>query len=86
MKKLLLVFLLLFSITAIAQTQSQAVQQQIANNNMGQTFIRLHNTSNLWVGCYYQDAYNYFTFSIAPNSVTNWNPVYGRFEWQCYFL
>ncbi len=78
MRKLLLVCLLLISSVANAQ-----VVEQVANNNMGQPFIRLINQSNNWVACYYSDQYNYFTFSIAPNTVTAWQPIYGAYVWEC---
>ena len=78
MKKLLLVCLLLISTAANAQ-----VVEQRANNNNGQPFLRLINQSPSWVACYYKDAYNYLTFSIAPNSVTNWQPIYGAYFWEC---
>ena len=78
MKKLLLVCLLLISSVANAQ-----VVEQSAMNNNGQPFLRLVNQSSAWVACFYSDSYNYLTFSIAPNTVTNWIPVYGAYIWQC---
>lgn len=80
MKKFLLVCLLLISSVANAQ-----VVEQTAMNNMGQPFIRLINQSNAWVACYYSDAYNYLTFSIAPNTVTAWQPIYGAYVWECVY-
>lgn len=81
MKKLMLtIALLLMSTTAMTQ---QTVFEETAYNNQNQLFIRLANYSQNWVACYYSDAYNYFTFSIAPQTVTNWHPVYGAYQWEC---
>lgn len=81
MKKLLItIAVLLMSVVAMAQ---QTVFEETAYNNQNQLFIRLANYSQNWVTCYYKDAYNYYTFSIAPQSVTNWAPVYGAYEWEC---
>ena len=81
MKKLLLtIALLMMSATAMTQ---QTVFEETAYNNQNQLFIRLANFSNNWVACYYSDAYNYFTFSIAPQTVTDWQPVYGAYTWEC---
>ena len=78
MRKLILVCLLLVASVANAQ-----VVEQVAKNNMGQPFIRLTNQSNSYVACYYRDAYNYLTFTIAPHTVTAWQPVYGVYQWEC---
>lgn len=78
MRTLFLVFVLLFASVANAQ-----VVEQRANNNQGQAFIRLINQSPSWVACYYKDAYNYLTFTIAPNTLTAWQPIYGVYVWEC---
>ena len=81
MKKLFVTFaLLVMSVTAFAQ---QTVFEETAYNNQNQMFIRLANYSPNWVACYYRDAYNYYTFSIAPQTVTQWQPVYGAYQWEC---
>ena len=81
MKKLLLtIVLLMMSATALTQ---QVVFEETAYNNNNQLFIRLSNFSNNWVACYYSDQYNYFTFTIAPQTVTPWSPVYGQYAWEC---
>lgn len=83
MKKVLLtIALLLISVTAMTQ---QTVFEETAYNNQNQLFIRLANHSQNWVACYYKDTYNYYTFSIAPQAVTNWAPVYGAYVWECQY-
>ena len=77
MKKLLLVLLLICS-SAFAQ-----INQEISINNVGQSFIRIHNTTEYYVSCYYRDEVNYTTFSLAPYSMSGWQPVYGSYEWEC---
>ena len=74
----LLLALLLVCTAAVAQ-----VQQQQAQNNQGQSFLRLHNNSSYWTNCYYRDQFNYVTFNIAPYSTSLWYPVYGQYEWRC---
>lgn len=81
MKKLIFVcVLLLMSTIAFAQ---QTVFEETAYNNSGQLFVRLVNQSNQWVSCYYRDQYNYYTFSIAPQTITQWQPIYGAYVWEC---
>ena len=80
MKALILTILLFVS--AIASSQQPPVYEQIASNNQG-TFIRIHNTLPRYVSCYYRDSYNYFTFVIAPQTVTDWQPICGVYVWQC---
>lgn len=81
MKKIFLaIALLALSVTAMAQ---QTVYEETAYNNQNQLFIRLANYSNNWVACWYRDQFNYYTFSIAPQTVTNWSPVYGQYYWEC---
>ena len=79
MKKLILILALMF-ISAVASAQ---VVEQRANNNQGQAFIRLTNQSTSWAACYYRDAYNYLTFTIAPQTTTQWQPIYGAYVWEC---
>jgi len=78
MKAFFLVLLLLVSSVASAQ-----VTEQKANNNVGQQFIRLINNSNRYASCYYRDGWNYLTFTIAPNTITAWQPIYGAYVWEC---
>ena len=78
MRAFFLVLLLLVSSVASAQ-----VTEQKAYNNIGQQFIRLINDSNRYASCYYRDAYNYLTFTIAPNTLTAWQPIYGIYVWEC---
>ena len=79
MKKLILICaLLLMSFSAYA-----VVIEQRANNNYGQPFIRFINQSPYWAACYYSDKYNYLTFSVAPSSTTQWQPIYGAYVWEC---
>lgn len=77
MKKLFLVLLLLSSI-AFAQ-----VNEETSTNDYGQLFIRIHNTTDRYMSCYYKDNINYITFVINPYSITDWQPVYGYYEWRC---
>ena len=79
--KALLLTLLLF-VSAIASSQQMPVYEQVANNNQG-AFIRIFNTLPRYVSCYYRDDYNYFTFVIAPHTVTVWQPIYGTYVWEC---
>jgi hypothetical protein len=79
MKAFFLVLLLLVSSASSAQA---LVFEQLANNNVGQ-FIRIINNSNQYASCYYRDAYNYFTFTIAPRTHTAWQPIYGVYIWEC---
>ena len=78
MRALLLAALLLFAPLAHAN-----VVEEVATNNYGQPFIRLHNNLSVYVSCYYSDAYNYFTFVIPPYTTTTWNPIYGAYVWEC---
>ena len=78
MKAVFLILLLLVSSVASAQ-----VTEQKANNNVGQQFIRLINDSNRYASCYYRDGWNYLTFTIAPNTLTAWQPIYGAYVWEC---
>lgn len=79
MKNILLaIILILAPLTASAQ-----VVEEVAQNNTGQAFIRLHNYLPRWVSCYYSDDYNYFTFTIAPQTTTMWQPIYGAYVWEC---
>lgn len=80
MKAFFLVLLLLVS--SVAATQ-QLVVEQVANNGNGQAFIRIINNSNSYASCYYRDAYNYLTFTIAPRTFTAWQPIYGVYVWEC---
>ena len=79
MRALILVLLLMIAPIASAQQ----VTQQVAQNNMGQPFLRLYNPSPMYVSCFYRDQYNYYTFTISPHSVSTWYPVYGYFQWAC---
>ena len=79
MRALILVLLLMIAPIASAQQ----VTQQVAQNNMGQPFLRLYNPFPMYVSCFYRDQYNYYTFTVAPNSVSSWYPVYGYFQWAC---
>jgi len=79
--KALLLTLLLF-VSAVASSQQMPVYEQLASNDQG-TFIRIHNTLLRYVSCYYRDDYNYFTFIIAPQTVTDWQPIYGAYVWEC---
>lgn len=72
-----------FILTSSDADAQQVVYEETAYNNQNQLFIRLANYSNNWVACYYSDAYNYLTFSIAPQTVTQWQPVYGVYTWEC---
>ena len=80
MRAFFLTLLLLISSVASAQ-----VVEQLANNDVGQPFIRLVNNSNTYASCYYRDTYNYFTFNIAPNTFTAWQPIYGIYVWECQY-
>lgn len=77
MRSLLLALLLVCSVAF-----AQIVPQQ-ADNDMGQSFFRLHNTSSYYISCYYRDTYNYITFTVAPQSTSLWYPVYGFYIWEC---
>jgi len=77
MKKLLLILLLMWS-SAIAQ-----VNEEVSSNDYGQYFIRIHNTTGSFMSCYYKDEENYITFVIQPYSITEWQPIYGSYEWRC---
>lgn len=79
MKALILTLILI--LTPIAA--SAQVVEELASNNAGAPFIRLHNYLPRWVSCYYSDDYNYFTFTIAPQTTTMWQPIYGTYIWQC---
>jgi hypothetical protein len=81
MRKLFLtIALLVMSAAAMAQ---QTVYEETAYNNQNQLFIRLVNYSPNWVACYYKDDFNYYTFQIAPQTITQWQPVYGVYAWEC---
>lgn len=83
MRVFFLTLLLLISSVASANQ----VTEQKANNNQGQQFIRLINSSpNQYASCYYRDAYNYYTFTVAPNTFTAWQPIYGAYVWQCRYF
>ena len=77
MRSLLLALLLVCS-TALAQ-----IIPQQAENNQGQSFFRIQNHTSYYISCYYRDSYNYITFTIAPNTVSLWYPVYGYYIWEC---
>jgi len=77
MKKLLLILLLLWS-TTLAQ-----MNEEISVNDVGQMFIRIHNSTPDYFSCYYKDEVNYVTFVLAPFTVSGWQPVYGYYEWKC---
>lgn len=77
MRKLLLVLLLVCS-AAFAQ-----VNEEMSSNDYGQLFIRIHNTTGSYMSCYYKDEVNYITFFLRPYSISNWQPVYGYYEWKC---
>ena len=78
MKKILLTIALL-----LISTAAFAVYEETAYNDNGYLFIRLINNTNSWASCYYRDDYNYYTFSIAPQTITQWQPVYGYYQWEC---
>lgn len=78
MRALLLAALLFFAPLAHAQ-----VVEELASNNNGEPFIRLHNNFSVYVSCYYSDDFNYYTFAIPPHSSTPWNPIYGFYVWEC---
>lgn len=76
-----LIVALLLMLTPISA--SATVQQEVATNNFGQPFIRLHNYYPVAVSCYYRDAYNYYTFIIPAQTTTVWQPIYGQYQWRC---
>ena len=68
----------------VSSVASAFVVEELANNDVGAQFIRLINNSpTQWASCYYRDAYNYYTFNIAPNTYTAWQPIYGIYVWEC---
>ena len=59
MKKFLLVFLLLCS-SAFAQV----IGEEHTRNNQGQPFMRIYNTTEAYLSCYYKDEVNSSIWSI----------------------
>lgn len=74
---------LILALTPIAVAQQPTVQEQVVQANNGVYYIRLHNYLPRWVSCYYTDEFNYFTFVIPPQTTTQWQPIYGAYEWVC---
>lgn len=74
-----LVFLLSFS--AVANTPP--VYQETTVNKKGVTFIRIVNTTPMYLSCWINDEYNFATFPLQGQRVSYWYPVYGYYEWYC---
>lgn len=78
MNRLWLLALMFAAVVASAQV---AVQEDITST--GQHVVRFHNNTNHFVSCVYKDKYNYYTFNLAPQRVSMWYPVYGKYQWRC---
>jgi hypothetical protein len=82
MKKIAYIFLTIMLVLLPVMANAQLVPQT-TYNNQGQLFFRVINNTQYYYSCFYRDAYNYFTFSLAPGYTSMWYPVYGQYEWRC---
>lgn len=78
-KTLLFALLLVFSVSA----QSQPYGPQTALSPSGFPVVRFYNQTPYIYACWYRDQMNFFVFTLYPNGVTNWQIMYGNFQWSC---
>lgn len=81
------VALLTFLVTMASSVWAQPapVNWQTGTAPNGAPIIRYYNPHGYWIVCRYQDAANFFTFSIAPYTWTNWSQYWGRPFIECVF-